>query len=102
MHLCRSVGTVSDEKRQTRTHPGPTCNLPDQGAGRARRELVRLGHRDDDSGRDGGRGSTGHHLDRHCGPGHFARRAAPALLPGIAIDFGKLHRGIVPPRAKLD
>jgi len=32
---------------------------------------------------------AGHHPDRNRRPGRFARAAAPALLPGLAVDFGQ-------------
>ena len=34
--------------------------------------------------------SAGHCPDRHHRPGRFAGSAAPALLPGLAVDFGHL------------
>ena len=77
------------EESQTKAYPRSTGNLPNQSTRTPRRELVRLGWRDDDYGRKRGRWSAGHHPDRHGRPGCSAQRAAPALLPGIAIDFGQ-------------
>ena len=78
----------NDETSETKAHPVSTGSLPDQGAGRDRRELVGLVRGDDAHGRQRGRWPAGHHPDWYRRPGRFAEPAAPALWAGAAVDFG--------------
>ena len=81
----------SDERSQPKAYAGSTGNLPNQGAGTPRRELVGVGRRDDDYDRKRRRWFAGLYPDRRrCRSSCFAGPAAPTLFVGVAVDFGQL------------